>query len=498
MDDSNNDNDNDYISCMYQNNLKMIPLDNDFAKFCLICLKEFGKENDKNDLEFFIIKNTEEKILIQNQKDFNKYILKDNEEIILNFDYKKVKREKKTPNNEIEDLKKRINELSKILDEQKEDIEFLKCKNQELEKKNMKLEKELHEYKNLQNLTLSKVKNEISNLSLSVNSIVNKRKDYDYEKINNFLYKENQNTTSQNYEDENEKPIQRKKKIYNNNIIEKKNYENNNENNRYNNNIIEKKNYENNDENNRYNNNYDMDNNNYDEEEENVNQNYKKNNPNNNYSEIKTPDNELNEQYHLNKNSDYNIINNSTLTNNNLENDLNKKEDKNNISFDFIIDKRILLKIKSLYLGKKHTIQYKIKIKNTGYYPIPKSTLKSNFEKSDLGITDTLINNGEEILPNQIIDVTLFIFFKDSNNIKNGINYLYINLYDDENDEIIGNEGIIKIKIEDESRNIEDYIESNEGKKNENNSFFNNLDIPEIGDSYENLEFIKNNNNDSD
>ena len=289
-----------------------------------------------------------------------------------------------------------------------------------------------------------------------------------------------------------------KKKIYNNNIIEKKNYENNNENNRYNNNIIEKKNYENNDENNRYNNNYDMDNNNYDEEEENVNQNYKKNNPNNNYSEIKTPDNELNEQYHLNKNSDYNIINNSTLTNNNLENDLNKKEDKNNISFDFIIDKRILLKIKSLYLGKKHTIQYKIKIKNTGYYPIPKSTLKSNFEKSDLGITDTLINNGEEILPNQIIDVTLFIFFKDSNNIKNGINYLYINLYDDENDEIIGNEGIIKIKIEDESRNIEDYIESNEGKKNENNSFFNNLDIPEIGDSYENLEFIKNNNNDSD
>ena len=47
----------------------------------------------------------------------------------------------------------------------------------------------------------------------------------------------------------------------------------------------------------------------------------------------------------------------------------------------------------------------------------------------------------------------------------------------------------LKMKVE---------ILSNEGKKNENNSFFNNLDIPEIGDSYENLEFIKNNNNDSD
>ena len=198
MDDSINDNNNDYISCMFQNTLKMIPLDNDFAKFCLICLKEFGKENDKNDIEFFILKNTEEKIFIKNQKDFNKYILKDNEEIILNFDYKIIKREKKTPNNEFDDLKNRINELSKILDEQKEDIEFLKSKNQELEKKNMKLEKELNEYKNLQNLTISKVKNEITNLSLSVNSIVNQRTDYDYEKTNNFLYKKSQNTSIQN------------------------------------------------------------------------------------------------------------------------------------------------------------------------------------------------------------------------------------------------------------------------------------------------------------
>ncbi len=253
-------------------------------------------------------------------------------------------------------------------------------------------------------------------------------------------------------------------------------------------------------------------NNNDDEEEENVNQNYKKKNPNNNYSEIKTPDNELNENDNLNQNNDYNIINNSTLTNNNnndnsqidndennnnsdyLENDSNKKEDKNNISFDFIIEKRVLLIIKSHYLGKKHTIKYKIKIKNTGYYPIPKSTLKANLEKSDLAISDTLINNGEEILPNQIIDVTLYIFFKDSNNIKNGINCLYINLYD-ENDENIGNEGTIQIKIDDESRNIEDYNEINEGKINENNSIFNNLDMPENSNSYQN---IKNNYDDSD
>ena len=493
MDDSINDNNNDYISCMFQNTLKMIPLDNDFAKFCLICLKEFGKENDKNDIEFFILKNTEEKIFIKNQKDFNKYILKDNEEIILNFDYKKVKREKKTPNNEFDDLKNRINELSKILDEQKEDIEFLKSKNQELEKKNMKLEKELNEYKNLQNLTISKVKNEITNLSLSVNSIVNQRTDYDYEKTNNFLYKKSQNTSIQNYEDENEKPIQRKKKIHNNKIIEKKNYENN-----------------------RYNNNYDMD---YNNNDENINQNYKNKNPNNNYSEIKTPDNESNENSHFNKNSNYNIINNSTFTNNNnndnsqndndennnnyeyIKNDLNKKEDKNNISFDFIIDKRILLLIKSHFLGQKHTIQYKIKIKNTGYYPIPKATLKANFEKSDLGISDTLINNGDEILPNQIIDITLYIFFKDSNNIKDGINFLYINLYD-ENDENIGNEGTIKIKIEDENRNVKDisktYFEINNEKNNENNSVFNNLDIAGISESYPNLEYIENNKIDSD
>jgi len=126
---------------------------------------------------------------------------------------------------------------------------------------------------------------------------------------------------------------------------------------------------------------------------------------------------------------------------------------QNNLSCEFIIDKKIPIKLKSNYQGKKSPIKVNIKIKNNGIIPLPNGCIlknKSKDDESDFIIMDTLFN-GEEIKPNQIFYATIFLFFKNNNDIKEGINILKFILYHEKFGQI-GDEGLIQIEVVDEHR----------------------------------------------
>ena len=126
---------------------------------------------------------------------------------------------------------------------------------------------------------------------------------------------------------------------------------------------------------------------------------------------------------------------------------------QNNLSCEFIIDKKTPINIKSNYQGKKSPIKVNIKIKNNGIIPLPNGCIlknKSKDDESDFMIMDTLFN-GEEIKPNQIFYATIFLFFKNNNDIKEGINILKFILYHEKFGQI-GDEGLIQIEVVDEHR----------------------------------------------
>ena len=97
-------------------------------------------------------------------------------------------------------------------------------------------------------------------------------------------------------------------------------------------------------------------------------------------------------------------------------------------------------------IGNKLPIRVIIKICNDGKNQIPKQCDIVSQSDSNLFIIDTLVNNGNVILPGQIIEVSLYIFFRDYNNIPLGINTLNIYLYN-KNIGKIGEDGQIKINI---------------------------------------------------
>ena len=317
----------------------------------------------------------------------------------------------------------------------------------------MKLEKEFNEFQNQNNLVLSNIKKEILNFQnlfdskLNQNEYnINKTQDFENEKPitrktitddgNNYKMrkiplKDNEILKRKNIEDE-ENEIKRNEKIESNeDYINEDDY------------IISKENRKNNSIKN--------------SDEDFVNYN---NSKNNNLVLNKTFENNENEEYKndLNIKSDYNDY------------ESNSNKSNNYLSCEFIIDEKILIKLRSQCQGKKDTIKYDIKLKNNGNIPIPKnSKLKSNIKngEADLLIIDTIVNNGEEIEPNKIINVCLYIFFKDSNNIKEGLNYLYFILYNDNYGEI-GKEGVIIIQIKDETKNLEeDYDTYNNNEKDD-------------------------------
>ena len=125
----------------------------------------------------------------------------------------------------------------------------------------------------------------------------------------------------------------------------------------------------------------------------------------------------------------------------------------NNLTCEIIIDKKIPVKLKSNYQGKKIPVKVNIKVKNNGIIPIPNGCILkcSKDNESDFIIMDTLFN-GEQILPNQLFYATIFLFFKNINDIKEGINVFKFFLYHEKYGQI-GNEGLIQIEVIDDTKN---------------------------------------------
>ena len=460
------ENNNYSIHCLFRDCLRSVKLYSDFEKFCFFCAKQYQKENDIKDLEFYIF-NKDEKIIIKNKDDYNNFIINNDDDVVINFDYKKIKRKNKFMNNETEELNNRLNELYKKMNEQKEDLENLKKKNLEFEKKNMKLEKEFNEFQNQNNLVLSNIKKEILNFQNLFDSKLNQN-EYNINKTQDF---------------ENEKPITRKtitddgnnykmRKIplKDNEILKRKNIEDKENEIKRNEKSESNEDYINEDD--------------YITSKEIRKNNSIKNSHEDfvNYNNSKNNNLVLNKNFENNENEEYKNDFNIKSDYNDYESNFNKSN--NYLSCEFIIDEKILIKLRSQCQGKKDTIKYDIKLKNNGNIPIPKnSKIKSNIKKveADLLIKDTIVNNGEEIEPNKIINVCLYIFFKDPNNIKEGLNYLYFILYND-NYGKIGKEEVIKIQIKDETKNLEeDYDTYNNNEKDD--YFIYNVEENEINTS---------------
>ena len=132
---------------------------------------------------------------------------------------------------------------------------------------------------------------------------------------------------------------------------------------------------------------------------------------------------------------------------------INNHLNYNNLSCEIIIDKKIPVKLKSNYQGKKIPVKVNIKVKNNGIIPIPNGCILkcSKDNESDFIIMDTLFN-GEQILPNQLFYATIFLFFKNINDIKEGINVFKFFLYHEKYGQI-GNEGLIQIEVIDDTKN---------------------------------------------
>ena len=351
-------------------------------------------------------------------------------------------------------------------------------------------------------------------------SLNNKNNNFDYNKEN--IYKKNIN---ENVDFSNEDSQRNKNKNYSNNQSRKEknkkgNYDQN-YNNKSENNTNSKNDNTENYYNNENNNSQNYNNENYYNKENNNSQNYNNENyynkENNNTQNVNSESNYNNETFNLknNNNENYNIINdndNNIQENNNneFENSYEKnfedennrrsmknktnnsekethdynineigslkyenKNKNNNLSCEIIINQRTLIKLKlNYYKQKKKPLKFDIQIKNTGINPIPANSKligKNNDNESDLYMDDIIINNGQEIKPNEVIDVTMFAFFKDPNNIKSEDNFLKFYLYN-ENYGQIGNEGIIKIFVLDEKKNI---IENSRIIKKDEISIFN-------------------------
>ena len=123
--------------------------------------------------------------------------------------------------------------------------------------------------------------------------------------------------------------------------------------------------------------------------------------------------------------------------------------------------------IKSQYIKKKKEINIKnpiiitVIVKNNSKIPIPATEIICDQDpKSNLFIFNTIINNGNEILPYTKINVNLFVYFKNYENIKTGLNTISIYLKKKRDNELIGEKEKIEIIIEDDNEN-ENSISSN-------------------------------------
>ena len=122
---------------------------------------------------------------------------------------------------------------------------------------------------------------------------------------------------------------------------------------------------------------------------------------------------------------------------------------------------------------KNIPMKVNLRLKNNGNNIIPKNTeiiSSKNENNCQLYIQDTLINNGNLINIGQTIDVTLYLFFKQKNNIKPGI-YNFKFLVRNSNFGIIGKENEMHVNVINDVINNENFIE-NKNQLRDGNEFF--------------------------
>ena len=185
-------------------------------------------------------------------------------------------------------------------------------------------------------------------------------------------------------------------------------------------------------------------------------ENYKKNNDSSNTFN----NNITNNGNYYTKNDSSNMSNNNimrnsenykknkeiTKSNNNKKKSSKINESSEKLSCKFIINDQFI--INKNEIQNKVPIKFVIKLNNNGEKEIPKNCDIIGDPKSNLFIMETMVNNGNIILPGQKIEVSLYIFFKNYAKIQNGINQLNIILRHKDIGRI-GEVGQIKINIQD-------------------------------------------------
>ena len=160
-----------------------------------------------------------------------------------------------------------------------------------------------------------------------------------------------------------------------------------------------------------------------------------------------------------NNNFNYDDINQENILNNSFKliND-NLSQEMNLLSIE--CDKKPIYK-KKKEINIKNPIIITVIVKNNSKIPIPATEIICDQDpKSNLFIFNTIINNGNEILPYTKINVNLFVYFKNYENIKTGLNTISIYLKKKRDNELIGEKEKIEIIIEDDNEN-ENSISSN-------------------------------------
>ncbi len=384
----------DHIICHLNNQTKNICLYKKFKIFKDKISQEF--KIPMNDIIIYIFFNGL-KIEID-ESTYNEYIVEDTsiDEVYCEL----------TSQNEKEQLIQNIQQSDEKIKKYEKEIKRYKEKIKDLEEKYYKLKVNFDEYKKLSNQKINGLYDQILKLEYVLKNKQNIPSQIDYNKNEEIPINRKKNVKTPKNNDYNLTNSELRRQCYNN-------YSNYNNSSNNNNDI----NY-----NNSRNNNNDI---NYN--------NSRKNNNNINYNNISNNNN-------FDDNNNSNSLYSSNKANNNLINKVKKK-----LSCKIIIKEPIIMKnIKEI--GNKLPIRVIIKIYNDGKNQIPKQCDIISQSDSNLFIIDTLVNNGNVILAGQIIEVSLYIFFRDYNNIPTGISTLNIYLYN-KNDGKIGEDGQIKINI---------------------------------------------------
>ena len=200
----------------------------------------------------------------------------------------------------------------------------------------------------------------------------------------------------------------------------------------------------------------------------------KKNNYLNNVN-LRENNNKLSEKFF---NEAPNNLNNLKKNNKNQKNISYKNENiitpngKKGFMCELYYEQNINVQYSSLN-HKNIPMKVNLRLKNNGNNIIPKNTeiiSSKNENNCQLYIQDTLINNGNSINIGQTIDVTLYIFFKQPNNIKPGIYNLKF-LVRNSHFGIIGKENEMKVNVRNDVINHENFIE-NKNQPRDGNEFF--------------------------